>query len=229
MATLGQGMKNFRFELQEHRVSAVKGNSRTVDPNQKGRQNATRFCNYCGTNGHTPSWCRKKIRDEELKGIESEKTAEKRARFTQAYNKKRGPDHVSEQWTRSQEFQRRNQNYTNDGIGRNSPTLIRISFQDLTSFMETTVRTMEFLVINARISHLVEMTEINLETTPSTIRTEVGETMQVFPVLHPLKRETSNKIIHIANQELINLTVLLSADLTIDLRLLLRPTNKSFL
>ena len=77
MATLGQEMKNLRSELQEHRVNAVEGSSRTVDPNQKGRENATRFCNYCRTNGHTPSWCRKKIRDEELKRIENERTAEK--------------------------------------------------------------------------------------------------------------------------------------------------------
>ena len=55
MATLGQEMKNLRSELQEHRVNAVERNSRTVDPNQKGRQNATRFCNHCRTNGHTPS------------------------------------------------------------------------------------------------------------------------------------------------------------------------------
>ena len=34
MATLGQEMKNLRLELQEHRVNAVEGNSRTVDPNQ---------------------------------------------------------------------------------------------------------------------------------------------------------------------------------------------------
>ena len=79
MATLGQEMKNLRSELQEHRVKAVEGNSRTVDPNQKGRQNATRFCIYCRTNGHTPSWCRKKIRDEELKRIENERTAEKKS------------------------------------------------------------------------------------------------------------------------------------------------------
>ena len=77
MATLGQEMKNLRSELQEHRVNAVEGNPRTVDPNQKGRQNATRFCNYCRANGHTPSWCRKKIRDEEVKRIENERTAEK--------------------------------------------------------------------------------------------------------------------------------------------------------
>ena len=116
MATLGQEMKNLRSELQEHRVIAVEGNSRTVDPNQKGKQNATRFCNYCRTNGPTPSWCRKKIRDKELKRIENERTAEKKVTFTQDYYKKRGPDHGSEQWTRGQDFQRRNQNFTNDGF-----------------------------------------------------------------------------------------------------------------
>ena len=55
MATLSQKMKNLQSELQEHRVNAFEGNPRTVDPKQKGRQNATRFCNYCRTNGHTPS------------------------------------------------------------------------------------------------------------------------------------------------------------------------------
>ena len=122
MATLGQEMKNLRSELQEHRVNAVERNSRTVHPNQKGRLIATRFCNYCRTNGHTPSWCRKKIRDEELKRIENERKAEKRVTFTQDYNKKPGPDHGSEQWTRGQDFQRRNQNFTNDRFKGTSPT-----------------------------------------------------------------------------------------------------------
>ena len=35
MATLGQEMKNPKSELQEHRVNAVEGNPRTVDPNRK--------------------------------------------------------------------------------------------------------------------------------------------------------------------------------------------------
>ena len=122
MATLGQKMKNLWSELQAHRVNAVEGSSRTVDPNQKGRQNATQFCNYCRTNGHTPKWCRKKIRDEELKRIENERTAERKVTFTQDYNKKRGADHGSEQWTRGQDFQRRNQDYNNDGPIRNFPT-----------------------------------------------------------------------------------------------------------
>ena len=121
MATLGQELKNLRSELQEHRVNAVEGKSRAVDLNQKGRQNATRFCNYCRTNGHTPSWCRKKIQDEELKRIENERTVEKKVTFTQDYNKKRGPDHGSEQWARGQDFQRRNQNFNNDRFRRSSP------------------------------------------------------------------------------------------------------------
>ena len=38
MAPLGQDMKNVRSELQEHRVNAVEGTTRPIDPNQKGRQ-----------------------------------------------------------------------------------------------------------------------------------------------------------------------------------------------
>ena len=44
LASLGQGMKNLICELQEHQVYALE-NTRQPDPNQKGRQNATRFCN----------------------------------------------------------------------------------------------------------------------------------------------------------------------------------------
>ena len=116
-------MKNLRSEQQEHRVNVVEGNPRTIDPHQKGRENETRICKYCRTNGPTPNWCRKKIRDEELRRIENERTAEKKVTFTRDYNKKQGPAHGSEQWVRGQDFQRRNQNYTNDGPTRNSPTV----------------------------------------------------------------------------------------------------------
>ena len=68
-------MKNLRSELQEHRFKALE-NTLQPDPNQKGRQNATRFCNHCRTNGHTPSWCRKKIRDEKIKNIQDGRMAE---------------------------------------------------------------------------------------------------------------------------------------------------------
>ena len=60
LASLGQEMKSLRTELQEHRINAVEGTPKPVDPNQKGRQNATRFCNYCLTNGHTPVGVEKK-------------------------------------------------------------------------------------------------------------------------------------------------------------------------
>ena len=62
-------MKNLRSELQEHRVNALE-NPRQPDPNQKGRQNATRFCNYCRSNGHTQNWCRRRMRDEEIRRVQ---------------------------------------------------------------------------------------------------------------------------------------------------------------
>ena len=99
MASLGQEMKNLRTELKEHRVNALEGNQRHVNRNQKGRQNATTFCGYCRTNGHTPSVCRKKIRDEEIKNLQNEATAEKKITFTQDYNKRRGPSHGFGKWT----------------------------------------------------------------------------------------------------------------------------------
>ena len=125
MASLSQYMKNLWSKLQERRVNAVEGKSRSVDRNQKGRRNATRFCNYCRTNEYTPSWCRKKIRDKKIKQIENGRTAEKNVTFIQDYNKKRGPDHGSQRWNRGQDFQRRNHNYNIDGSARNFPTSYR--------------------------------------------------------------------------------------------------------
>ena len=93
IASLGQDLKNLRTDLKEHRVNDLEGNQRPVDPNQKGRQNATRFFGYCRTNGHTPNYCRKKMRDEEIKKLQNEATAEKKVTFTQDYNKRRGPSH----------------------------------------------------------------------------------------------------------------------------------------
>ena len=100
MASLGQELKNLRTELKEHRVNAVEGNQKPIDPNQKGRQKATRFCGHCKTNGHTPNYCRKKRRDKEIKKLQNEAAAEKNVTFTQGYNKRRGPSHGSGNWTR---------------------------------------------------------------------------------------------------------------------------------
>ena len=87
-------MKHFQSELQEHRVNGLE-NTRQPDPNQKGRENATRFWNYGRTNEHTPSWCRKKIRAEEIKRVRERMMAENRVTFTNDYNKRRGPSYGS--------------------------------------------------------------------------------------------------------------------------------------
>ena len=59
-ASLGQEMEIVFSGLQEHQVNVLE-NSRQPDPNQKDQQNATRFCNFCRTNGYTPGCCRKKF------------------------------------------------------------------------------------------------------------------------------------------------------------------------
>ena len=51
--------------------------------------------------------------------------------------------------------------------------------------------------------------------------------MDFFFSLHRFKEKTSHKITPIANQEVTNLTTLLSADLITDLRLVLHLTNTS--
>ena len=105
------------------------------------------------------------------------------------------------------------------------PHLLETSLQGPTSNMRTVTRTTEDHMINASISHSTEMKEIALEMDLLTIRMGSGETMEIFLVLHRLKEETSHKIIPIANQEVINLSTLLSADLKTDLRLVLHITN----
>ena len=69
MASLRQELKNIRTELKGHRINALEGNHKPIDRNQKGKQNSTRFCGYCRTNGHTPNYCREKMRDEEVKKV----------------------------------------------------------------------------------------------------------------------------------------------------------------
>ena len=72
LATLGQEMRNLRVELQEHRVIAMERISRARAPAQKGKRKTVRFCNNCHKIGHTPSWCREKMRDEEIRKVRYE-------------------------------------------------------------------------------------------------------------------------------------------------------------
>ena len=53
----------------------MEGNTKTWALNQKEKQKTARFCNYCHKNGHTPRWCRKKIRDEEIRKTKNEITS----------------------------------------------------------------------------------------------------------------------------------------------------------
>ena len=99
MASLGQELKNLRTELKEHRINALEGNQKPIDFNQKGKQNAITFCGYCRTNGLTQNYCRKKIRDEEVKKLLNDATAVKKVNFTQDFNKRRGLSHGSGNWT----------------------------------------------------------------------------------------------------------------------------------
>ena len=108
------------------------------------------------------------------------------------------------------------------------PLPTRFSLQDSTLHMGITIRIREDHMTKDQISHSKEATVPDLEMNLSTIRKEAGETMEDSLVLHRPKGETSHKTFHTANQEVIGLTTLPSADLTIDLRLVSRLMNKSF-
>ena len=104
----------------------------------------------------------------------------------------------------------------------------KISLQDPTLLIETTVRTIGDHLINAQISHSIETMETDLDMNLSTTRMGTGGTMGTFLVLHQIQEETSHKTIPIANQEMNNLTTLRSAGLTIDLPQTLHPMNRNF-
>ena len=77
LATPGQEIKNLPSELKEYHINAVAITSRTFHPDQQGRQKLTRFCNYCHKNGHTLNWCRKKMRDEEVRKIRNDMSSKR--------------------------------------------------------------------------------------------------------------------------------------------------------
>ena len=93
-------LKGIKLQIKEQMNNTINEVEKTVDPNATGRRMATRFCGYCRTNGHTPNWCRKKMRDEEVKKVQNEANAERRITFTNDYNKKTGPGHGSRFQTR---------------------------------------------------------------------------------------------------------------------------------
>ena len=95
METMSKQLKDLTMTVKETSVNALAIASKPVDVNQKGRQNTTRFCGYCRSNGHTLNWCIKKMRDGEIKKVQNEMTAEKKMIFSEDYNKRKGPTHGS--------------------------------------------------------------------------------------------------------------------------------------
>ena len=87
---------------------------------------------------------------------------------------------------------------------------------------------MEGHTINAKINQSKETMEIWFEMDFSIFRMDNGETLEFFVVLQRLKGETSHRTIYNVNPEVINLTILLSADLTIDRRTVSYPMIKKF-
>ena len=85
LATMRQEMRNFRRELQEHRVNCMEGNFRPRAPTQKGKQKTVRFCNYCHKNGHPPNWCRKRMRDEEIRRVQHDVSLNKNVATIREY------------------------------------------------------------------------------------------------------------------------------------------------
>ena len=110
---------------------------------------------------------------------------------------------------------------------REIPQLIKVSLPAPTSHMGTTIRTIEDHMINDQIGHLIETMKVGPEMDFSAIRMETDETTKNFFFLNRLKGETSHKRLNAANQEVINLTFLLPADLTISISPFSHTTNKS--
>ena len=71
-------------------------------------------------------------------------------------------------------------------------------------------------MINTKINHSRKTIEIDLEMDLLTIEMETVEKLEILLALHRLRGETSEKTFHTVNQEVIKVTIVLSADLTTD-------------
>ena len=115
------------------------------------------------------------------------------------------------------------------------PLTIRFSLQGQTTHLGTTIRLLEDQMINAQISLSIEAMEIDLEMAFPKIMIGTGEVVLIFLVLHRFEGEIFHKIIHTSSQQVINQTILPSADLTADHRRFtpyekkFQQSNKTFL
>ena len=180
-------MKNVQTEPQKRRVNAVEGNAGTVDPNKKRMAK-------CDTISQLPSYDRtypklvpQKIRDEELKRIENERSAEKKVILPKIITKN---EDETIDWSNGLEAKNSKEETTTIitmGLREIPPIITRISLQDQTSHIRIIAQTIEDHMTNAQISQSIEAIETDLEMNLSTIRMETGETMENFFVPHRLK------------------------------------------
>ena len=89
--SLEQQIKELTASFKEQQVNEItQSNSRPADPDNKSRQNITRFCPYCRRNGHTLMYCGTEASDDEIKRQQTRNNQERRTVFTHDYNKRRG-------------------------------------------------------------------------------------------------------------------------------------------
>ena len=95
--SLEQQIKELTALFKEQQVNQVtQSNPRPANPDNKSRQNMTRFSPYCRRNGHTLKYCRTKAYDDEIKRQLTRNNQERHTVFTHGYNKRRGPNFRSQ-------------------------------------------------------------------------------------------------------------------------------------
>ena len=95
--SLEQQNKELTALFKEQQVNQVtQPNPRPANPDNKSRQNMTRFCSYCRRNGHILMYCRTKAYDDETKKQQTRNNQDRRTVFTHDYNKRRGPNFGSQ-------------------------------------------------------------------------------------------------------------------------------------
>ena len=129
LTTLSQEMRNLRVEFQKHRLNAMEGNFRPWPPTQKGKQKTVRFCNYCHKNGHTPKWCRQKMRDEEIRKIQYETSS----RNNHAPNQNHGTNVVD----RSAQYDQKVDRCLNSDDGNNPTNELHLTTEEETCLDES--------------------------------------------------------------------------------------------
>ena len=77
LATLGQEIKKPSIRVERISRQCRSSNFRDFSSQSTRKKKTTRFCNYCHKKGHTLNWCRRKMRDEELRKIRNDMSSKR--------------------------------------------------------------------------------------------------------------------------------------------------------